>query len=198
MNVLSSYVNLSYQQIQDLGDTPKKDKEKGKQKGKGKSKASPLESGDEYSIGDLPTDGATSDSGGSVVSEGAALELSQLIVKQHKKKKSRHLDDAAATHLVSNHAEPPDESLRTCGLCGLSHPNTKCYMTESSENLAGYRNILLTHAGDEPLEDRVSSQHVNHEFLTDVKPSVPQYLSSTRHYSNAANYIWCMVSLCIL
>ncbi|THH02604.1 hypothetical protein EW026_g282 [Hermanssonia centrifuga] len=154
-----------FPQIQDLGDTPKKDKEKGKQKGKGKSKASPLESGDEYSIGDLPTDGATSDSGGSVVSEGAALELSQLIVKQHKKKKSRHLDDAAATHLVSNHAEPPDESLRTCGLCGLSHPNTKCYMTESSENLAGYRNILLTHAGDEPLEDRRAAISVIDETL---------------------------------
>lgn len=42
-----------------------------------------------------------------------------------------------------------------CGLCGSYHGDQPCAMTESSENLAQYRLMLLIHAGDEPIEDRV-------------------------------------------
>lgn len=42
-----------------------------------------------------------------------------------------------------------------CSLCGLSHGDGACYMTESSQNLAEYRQILILHADDEPMDERV-------------------------------------------
>jgi chromodomain-helicase-DNA-binding protein 4 len=42
-----------------------------------------------------------------------------------------------------------------CSLCGIRHGDDACYMTESSENLAEYRQMLMLHADDEPIEDRV-------------------------------------------
>jgi hypothetical protein len=42
-----------------------------------------------------------------------------------------------------------------CSLCGIRHGDGACYMTESSENLAEYRQMLILHADDEPVEDRV-------------------------------------------
>jgi chromodomain-helicase-DNA-binding protein 4 len=42
-----------------------------------------------------------------------------------------------------------------CSLCGIRHGDGACYMTESSENLAEYRQMLILHADDEPMEDRV-------------------------------------------
>lgn len=42
-----------------------------------------------------------------------------------------------------------------CSLCGIKHGDGACYMTESSENLAEYRQMLILHADDEPMEDRV-------------------------------------------
>lgn len=44
-----------------------------------------------------------------------------------------------------------------CGLCGLAHGAGNCYMTESSENLAEYRYMLLVHGDDEPPHERVNS-----------------------------------------
>jgi len=41
-----------------------------------------------------------------------------------------------------------------CGLCGTQHGDTQCFMTNSPENLAQYRLMLLLHAGDESLQDR--------------------------------------------
>ncbi|KAI0936745.1 hypothetical protein AcV5_004808 [Taiwanofungus camphoratus] len=41
-----------------------------------------------------------------------------------------------------------------CGLCGGQHGGNPCHMTNSSQNLAQYRYMLLVHAGDEPLDER--------------------------------------------
>jgi hypothetical protein len=43
-----------------------------------------------------------------------------------------------------------------CGLCGKMHRLGDCRMTDNSENLAGYRELLLLHAEDEPIDMRVS------------------------------------------
>jgi chromodomain-helicase-DNA-binding protein 4 len=57
----------------------------------------------------------------------------------------------------------------TCGLCGLEHRSGACYMTESSENLAEYRLILMMHAADEPIQERVGRSIAFSELrLTDV------------------------------
>jgi len=49
-------------------------------------------------------------------------------------------------------AAPQIES--KCGLCGSAHSGP-CYMTDSSENLAEYRRMLIFDAVDEPFEERV-------------------------------------------
>jgi len=49
-------------------------------------------------------------------------------------------------------AARPIESI--CGLCGSAHSGP-CYMTDSSENLAEYRRMLIFDAVDEPFEERV-------------------------------------------
>lgn len=52
---------------------------------------------------------------------------------------------------VNKHPPLPN----VCGLCGTVHEDGQCYMTEKAENLAEYRRILLSHAGDETIEERV-------------------------------------------
>lgn len=70
---------------------------------------------------------------------------------------SKHFSPSSANTLknlpqpfspVLNTVDPP------CGLCGGQHGGEQCYMTNSPENLAEYRLMLILHAGDEPLEDR--------------------------------------------
>ena len=45
-----------------------------------------------------------------------------------------------------------------CGLCGLVHgaQSGECFMTDKSENLAEYREMLIKYSNDEPWEDRVN------------------------------------------
>lgn len=48
-----------------------------------------------------------------------------------------------------------------CGLCGQVHgPSGECFMTDKSEYLAEYREMLIKYANDEPWEERVSSHTV--------------------------------------
>lgn len=139
------------QQSISFGDTPKK-------KGKGKSKSKALSSDEDVYLGSpIPSEGETS---ASSASNGLGPDLSELNAKSPtRKKRSRYVDDVTRTSPLSQILNRRGLSLKggeACGLCGLSHPEAACFMTESSENLAQYRNILLTHAGDEALNDRVS------------------------------------------
>lgn len=52
----------------------------------------------------------------------------------------------------ASQAKDSDDS---CGLCGSSHPEQSCPMTDSSSNLAEYRRLLFLNANDEPFETRV-------------------------------------------
>ncbi|KAH7910697.1 hypothetical protein BJ138DRAFT_1064605 [Hygrophoropsis aurantiaca] len=65
--------------------------------------------------------------------------------KPHKVKKKRH-------HKRRNLYEN-DSNEDICGLCGGNHVGP-CYMTESSENLVEYREILLKHIFDEPMGEK--------------------------------------------
>ena len=49
-----------------------------------------------------------------------------------------------------------DDDIVHCGLCGGRHGQEQCLMTDKSENLAEYREMLILHADDEPWEERVS------------------------------------------
>ncbi|EDR15764.1 SNF2 family DNA-dependent ATPase [Laccaria bicolor S238N-H82] len=47
-----------------------------------------------------------------------------------------------------------DDDVVHCGLCGGRHGQEQCLMTDKSENLAEYREMLILHADDEPWEER--------------------------------------------
>ncbi len=52
---------------------------------------------------------------------------------------------------------PIQNTVDTCGLCGKRHGDRlgECAMTDKSENLAEFREMLILHADDEPFEERV-------------------------------------------
>ncbi|THV06013.1 hypothetical protein K435DRAFT_744240 [Dendrothele bispora CBS 962.96] len=52
-----------------------------------------------------------------------------------------------------------------CGLCNQQHGEGQCSMTESSENLVEYREMLLLHADDEPWETRSAAVKAIDEIL---------------------------------
>ncbi|KAG7099004.1 hypothetical protein E1B28_000889 [Marasmius oreades] len=53
-----------------------------------------------------------------------------------------------------------------CGLCGQSHATDGyCAMTDSSQNLAEFREMLILHADDEPYEQRVAAIRAIEETL---------------------------------
>jgi len=81
--------------------------------------------------------------------------------------KHQHTFDAKIPPLlpVENQPRPTLPVFERCGLCDLEHAPGSCYMTESSENLAEYRRMLLIHAGDEPVEDRRAAIQVIDETL---------------------------------
>ena len=64
----------------------------------------------------------------------------------------RHTDVPQPISAHRGGLEIPEEF---CGLCGERHAHGRCPMTESPENLAMYRLMLLSHAGDETIEERV-------------------------------------------
>ncbi|EIN14062.1 hypothetical protein PUNSTDRAFT_140446 [Punctularia strigosozonata HHB-11173 SS5] len=78
------------------------------------------------------------------------------------------LDPAELAPHMKGKAALPVERMQeddVCGLCGLQHDVGGCYMTESSENLAEYRHIILVHAVDEPLEERRAAIRAIEEVL---------------------------------
>lgn len=81
-----------------------------------------------------------------------------------------------------------------CGLCGNYHGDQPCAMTESSENLAQYRLMLLVHAGDEPLEDRVRGSAYCNFTLSFTSSSIARRYTSYRRdptqAGNDAPHIW--------
>ncbi|KAJ7630765.1 SNF2 family DNA-dependent ATPase [Roridomyces roridus] len=64
--------------------------------------------------------------------------------------------------LASSQAQEP------CSLCGVRHGSQlgECVMTEKSEHLAEFREMLILHADDEPLEKRLAAVAAIDEVLT--------------------------------
>jgi chromodomain-helicase-DNA-binding protein 4 len=68
---------------------------------------------------------------------------------------SRNRDTAPLSPIHNTKHNGYEAGNPMCSLCGIRHGDDACYMTESSENLAEYRQMLILHADDEPIEDRV-------------------------------------------
>ena len=64
---------------------------------------------------------------------------------------------------IQNRPTSPEPPAEFCGLCGEQHTHGQCSMTETPENLAMYRLMLLSHAGDETIEERVRCM-LSHPF----------------------------------
>ncbi|EMD41939.1 hypothetical protein CERSUDRAFT_90530 [Gelatoporia subvermispora B] len=150
------------QQNIDLGDSPAKGKPR-KGKGKWKSKSIVSDESDGYAGSDSPSeiDSDGLDHATSVADDLAELATGQApssdpprAPREGKVKKPRHSHKSPLSPISNRPSTVQDDNPdKQCGLCGTRHQGP-CYMTQSSENLAQYRHILLVHAGDEPLEDR--------------------------------------------
>ena len=151
------------QSLPDLGDTPTKDKEKHKTKGKKKSvgKSAASDDSDFHApVSDAASESDDTDDDRMDVDDiqlfpaPGSSALGQVPI--HAQKQKHHRPDASHRPLspIQNRQGPgPGEEF--CGLCATYHAPGECSMTESPENLAEYRLMLLQHAGDESIEERV-------------------------------------------
>ena len=80
---------------------------------------------------------------------------------------SKHPDTGPLSLIHNMQRHDGNDAVSYCGLCGTAHGDGACYMTESSNNLAEYRQMLILHADDEPVEERVSNFL---KFLSEVVP----------------------------
>jgi chromodomain-helicase-DNA-binding protein 4 len=81
----------------------------------------------------------------------------------HRKKKGKHQPSSDANGRSPSAPLPPIHhsaqlNVPLCGLCAKRHGDGpgECVMTERSEHLAEFREMLLLHADDEPWKERVS------------------------------------------
>ncbi|KAI0094367.1 SNF2 family N-terminal domain-containing protein [Irpex rosettiformis] len=170
-------------------DSPSKPK---KGKGKGKAKAVPQSDEEAYAASEIESSGSSS-----LSVEGALF--ADIATLQDGKEPSPE-------RIILYPARPPSPVAEDlpCGLCGLYHSDRPCYMTESSENLAEYRNILMNHAGEESLEDRRAAIAVIDETLhkrgkmslifgqplhpvQNIRRSIPQ--TTNGHISNPSSFV---------
>ncbi|TBU49968.1 SNF2 family N-terminal domain-containing protein [Dichomitus squalens] len=168
------------QQTINLGDTPTKNKEKDKGKDKRRRKSKGKSTGSDDSDFHAPVSDAASDSDGTddavmdvddirmlpVSGLGSPPPPSMIASSKHGHSRPTHSDGLyhplSPVHNRQRVSELPEEF---CGLCGNRHAPGQCSMTESPENLATYRLILLSHAGDETIEERRAAIRVIDETL---------------------------------
>lgn len=110
--------------------------------------------GSAYSGSEIELDGDVSDT-----TNGAPDDMT--FEPSHRKKKSK---PDTTNGLSSNIPLSPIHNstqldVPLCGLCAKKHGDGpgECVMTEKSEHLAEFREMLLLHADDEPWEERVIS-----------------------------------------
>ncbi|KAH8099377.1 SNF2 family N-terminal domain-containing protein [Cristinia sonorae] len=151
------------QQKLDLEDTPKKDK---KQSKKAKGKPTNGDDSDAYTGSVADSDADSISNAPSVVPE----DLGSMIVDPVPTAAPAPPPLSPNVNTQNLPRPPPKkqkqkEKLPRCGLCGTAHQDGACFMTESGENLAEFRAILLSHAGDETIEERRAAIAIIDETL---------------------------------
>lgn len=157
------------QQTFSFGDSPNKDKEKANSRKRKKSKGKSAGSDDSDFHAPVSDPGSDSDNNNDSLMDvddiqmlpalrmSPSSELPQIPKKQAKRKhKHRHSDLPHRSLSPSRDQQGATAAgAEFCGLCGKRHKQGHCSMTESPENLAQYRLMLMQHAGDETIEERV-------------------------------------------
>lgn len=149
-----------------MGDTPVKgkgkEKDKGKKRQRSKGKSAELDDADFQA----PVSDAASESDGTEDAVMDADDIHMLPIPGFsspppsapgpsvKQSHPRHRHTGIPQPVNSRQGGPETQE-EFCGLCGEQHAHGRCPMTESPENLAMYRLMLLSHAGDETIEERV-------------------------------------------
>jgi len=145
----------------DFEDTPLKGKKKSR---KSKSKSIVSEESDAYTGSVFGgSDGEDTDDAMRLTADDfltmgdqskAKTETPKRINKSENITGARYRDTVPLSPIYNTQHNDSADNLE-CSLCGIRHGDGACYMTESSENLAEYRQMLILHADDEPVEDRV-------------------------------------------
>jgi chromodomain-helicase-DNA-binding protein 4 len=178
-----------------LDDTPEKlSKSKSKAKSKSKSAGS---DGSAYTGSAAPSDREDSDSDDSSAAQEFSLateESGNIPSMSHHRSKlipgqsSSNRYDNPPLSPIQNYVNR--DAVDFCGLCDARHGNRigDCPMTDRSENLAEFREMLILHAEDEPLEQRVCERsfYVAKPSLTFPCLMISARLSSpsTKHCKN--------------
>lgn len=153
------------QQSLHLGDTPTKDKNKQKSANRKKSKGKSTGSDDSDFHAPLSEAGTESDGIEEVVMDMDDIQMLSVPGygssppppgRPALKAKAKAKHQTAGVHaFASVSPQPAQIPAGFCGLCARNHAPGQCAMTESPENLAQYRLMLMQHAGDETIEERV-------------------------------------------
>ncbi|KAI9057725.1 hypothetical protein FKP32DRAFT_1597935 [Trametes sanguinea] len=154
------------QQSLDLGDTPTKDQAKIRKGRKSKSKSAASDDSDFHAnVSDAASE---SDDVQEVAMDIDDIQMLQGPTKEGtkttKRRRQTHIDRTMSP--LDDRAQVSRRPLgEFCGLCGKIHQPGHCSMTESPENLAQYRLMLMQHAGDESIEERRAAIRVIDETL---------------------------------
>ncbi|KAI0830534.1 P-loop containing nucleoside triphosphate hydrolase protein [Trametes gibbosa] len=158
-----------------LGDTPTKHQNKPRKRKKSRDKSA----GSDDSEFRAPVSDAATESDASVVAMDADMDDVQLLqprwsspsaalASKYKAASRRKQPDLSVGTTPPAQSRPKASSRQQgdiCGLCGKIHMPGHCSMTESPENLAQYRLMLMQHAGDETIEERRAAIRVIDETL---------------------------------
>ncbi|KAI0361386.1 hypothetical protein OH77DRAFT_1417635 [Trametes cingulata] len=161
-----------------LEDTPTKDQNKSRKRKRSRGKSAESDDSDfRAAVSDVVSE---SDDAGDAAMDVDDIQMLDVrgssphgplasghVSKQQASARSRHPDLTSRT--LSPIHNRPKASVRQqgdfCGLCGKIHQPGQCSMTESPENLAQYRLMLMQHAGDETIEERRAAIRVIDETL---------------------------------
>ncbi|KAI8990487.1 SNF2 family N-terminal domain-containing protein [Trametes punicea] len=159
----------------DLGDTPTKEQNKPRKRRKWSGKSAGSDDSDFHAV---PSDAASESddvpAAGMDIDDIPMLDMRESSpagplgskggTKATALRRSKQIDRTLPPidHRVRG---PERQQGEYCGLCGNIHPAGQCSMTESPENLAQYRLLLMQHAGDETIEERRAAIRVIDETL---------------------------------
>jgi chromodomain-helicase-DNA-binding protein 4 len=149
----------SIQQKLDFLDTPTKSKPQGKKRSKSKIKSVVSDETDVYVNANLSqSENSSDESLGNEVRQDIA-ELGVPAVKGHKPPMSLSQPTADPVNRSTgtftwDSKRTHSQKVAVCAMCGNLHQGS-CGMTERSENLGHYRQLLLTEQSGDSFEDRV-------------------------------------------
>ena len=165
-NPSARFVLTPLQQSLDLGDTPTKDQNKSRKRKHSRSKSAGSDGDSDFHAVQSDVASESDNTAAEVMdiddvhmldARGSSPPVPLATKRGFKttaRRRQKNHDRTLSPIDNRQHASERQQG-EFCGLCGKVHQPGHCSMTESPENLAQYRLMLMQHAGDETLEERV-------------------------------------------